>query len=58
MKSILSYRKVSRERMIGFSLVDILIQALFVLFIALTIGYVDPEDREKTEIYERVGRDL
>ena len=35
-------KAVSRERVVGISFVDILIQAVFILFLAVTIGYTDP----------------
>jgi len=51
-------KAVSRERIIGISFVDILIQAVFILFLALTIGYVDPTQLIKIKEFEQVGRDL
>lgn len=39
-------RAVSRERVIGISFVDILIQAVFLLLLMLMVGYVDPEETE------------
>jgi len=58
-------RGVSRERIIGISFVDILIQAVFLLLLILMVGYIDPEeqillekiDPNKNE-YDGVGRDL
>jgi len=54
-------RRVSQERVIGISFVDILIQAVFVLLIALIVGYVDPvvkiEMEAKSE-YGQIGKDL
>ena len=51
-------RRVSQERVMGISFVDILIQAVFVLLIALMAGYIDPLERIKIEQYEQVGKDL
>ncbi len=51
-------KSVSRERLIGISFVDILIQAVFLLFIALTVGYQDPEVIEKIREYEAFGKDI
>lgn len=51
-------RAVSRERVIGISFVDILIQAVFVLFIVLVIGYIDPIEREQIQAYHQAGMDL
>lgn len=51
-------RNVSRERIIGISLVDILIQIVFVLFIALIAGYEDPENRLRKSEFEEAGREL
>ena len=54
-------RRVSQERVIGISFVDILIQAVFVLLVALFVGYVDPSVQivleEKSE-YAQIGKDL
>lgn len=47
--------------MIGISFVDILIQAVFVLLIALIVGYVDPLVRiemEQGSEYGQIGKDL
>jgi hypothetical protein len=55
------YRRVSQERVIGLSFVDILIQAVFVLLIALFVGYLDPTIRielEEKSAYGQVGKDL
>lgn len=49
---------MSRERIIGISLVDILIQIVFVLFIALIAGYEDPENRLRKSEFEEAGREL
>lgn len=49
---------MSRERIIGISLVDILIQIVFVLFIALIAGYEDPEIRLLKSEFEYAGREL
>lgn len=44
--------------MIGISLADILLQAVFLLFIALIIGYKDPQQLLLIQRYEQLGRDL
>ena len=49
---------MSRERIIGISLVDILIQVVFVLFIALIAGYEDPEIMLRNSKFEDAGREL
>lgn len=51
-------KAISRERLIGISFVDILIQAVFILFIALTVGYLDPIERFKIKDYAEAGKDL
>lgn len=51
-------KAISRERLIGISFVDILIQAVFILFLALTVGYTDPMNLYKIKEYEQAGRDL
>jgi hypothetical protein len=51
-------KSVSRERLIGISFVDILIQAVFLLFIALTVGYQDPVVIENIKEYAEAGKDL
>ena len=54
-------RKVSQERVIGISFVDILIQALFVLLVALLVGYMDPTERSALVVegaFGGVGKDL
>jgi hypothetical protein len=51
-------KSVSRERLIGISFVDILIQAVFLLFIALTVGYQDPIVIERIREYEAFGKDI
>jgi hypothetical protein len=53
-----SQRRVSQERVMGISFVDILIQAVFVLLLALMVGYIDPAEMEKIEKYEAAGKDL
>ena len=58
MFQLFGHRKVSQERVLGVSFIDILIQAVFVLLVALMIGYIDPVDRLKIELYEQVGLDL
>ena len=58
---MLNHRKVSQERVIGISLVDILIQAVFVLLLVLMVGYIDPvkkQNLEKQSEYGQVGKDL
>jgi len=58
---VLDQRRVSQERVIGISFVDILIQAVFVLLVALFVGYVDPTvkiDLENQAEYGQVGKDL
>jgi len=50
-------KAVSRERVIGISFADILIQAVFVLFIAMLIGYIDPDELEKIKAYQQAGLD-
>ena len=49
---------VSRERVVGLSLADILLQAVFLLFIALIIGYEDPIILLQIKEYAQVGKDL
>ncbi len=51
-------KSVSRERLIGISFVDILIQAVFLLFIALTLGYEDPVVIANIKEYADAGKDL
>ncbi|QQS16451.1 MAG: hypothetical protein IPK86_03235 [Neisseriales bacterium] len=51
-------REVSRERLIGISFIDILIQAIFVLFLALGVGYMDPIEREEAEEAKRKLHDI
>jgi len=54
-------RRVSQERVIGISFVDILIQAVFVLLVALFVGYVDPSVQivlEEQSEYGQIGKDL
>lgn len=53
-----SQRRVSQERVMGISFVDVLIQAVFVLLIALMVGYIDPAQMEKIEKYAAAGLDL
>lgn len=50
-------KAVSRERVIGISFADILIQAVFVLFIAMLIGYIDPDELDKIKEYQQAGLD-
>ncbi len=51
-------KKVSRERVIGISFVDILIQAIFVLMIAFVVGYVDPVQKLQLKEFFEAGKDL
>jgi hypothetical protein len=51
-------RGVSRERIIGISFVDILIQTVFLLLLILIVGYVDPIESLKIKEYEDIGKDL
>ena len=61
-------RGVSRERIIGISFVDILIQAVFLLLLILMVGYVDPvqqllyekavKDKPTMNEFEGIGKDL
>lgn len=51
-------RRVSQERVMGISFVDILIQAVFVLLVAFMVGYIDPAEKVKTEKYAAAGLDL
>ena len=55
---MLDRRAISRERVIGISFVDILIQGIFVLFVLLVVGYIDPEDLDKIKEYQQVGLDM
>jgi hypothetical protein len=55
---MLDSRAVSRERIIGISFVDILIQAVFLLLLILIVGYVDPIEILKLKEYEDIGKDL
>lgn len=60
-ESMFDQRRVSQERVIGISFVDILIQAVFVLLVALFVGYVDPEIQVtigENSKYGEVGKDL
>ena len=58
MISPLNNRRVSQERVLGISFVDILIQAVFVLLVALMVGYVDPVERLQLKDYAEAGKDL
>lgn len=49
-------KKVSQERVMGISFVDILIQAVFLLLLILMVGYVDPEDPKFQ--FDEAGKDL
>jgi hypothetical protein len=42
----------------GISFVDILIQVIFILLVALMAGYIDPVERLKIEQFEQAGKDL
>lgn len=55
---ITNRKAVSRERLIGISFVDILIQAVFILFLALTVGYTDPSEKIKVKEYQDAGVDF
>jgi hypothetical protein len=55
---ITNQKAVSRERLIGISFVDILIQAVFILFLALTVGYNDPVIMLNIKEYAEAGKDL
>lgn len=55
---ITNRKAISRERLIGISFVDILIQAVFILFLALTIGYTDPVNLINIKEYAEAGKDL
>jgi len=55
---ITNRKAVSRERLIGISFVDILIQAVFILFLALTVGYTDPVNLMMIKEYAVAGKDL
>jgi hypothetical protein len=54
---VFNSKKVSQERVMGISFVDILIQAVFLLLLILMVGYVDPVEQIKFEFYE-AGKDL
>jgi hypothetical protein len=58
MNSPFNNRRVSQERVLGFSFVDILIQAVFVLLVALMVGYVDPLEKLQLKDYAEAGKDL
>jgi len=47
-------KNTSRERLMGISFIDILIQAIFLLFLGMTVGYMDPTDKE----YTQLGKDM
>jgi hypothetical protein len=51
-------KAVSRERVIGISFVDILIQAVFLLLVALSVGFTDPLNLLRIKEFEQVGKDL
>lgn len=51
-------KSLSRERVIGISLADILLQAVFLLFIALIVGYKDPQQLLLIQKFEQLGKDL
>jgi hypothetical protein len=54
---VFNSKKVSQERVMGISFVDILIQAVFLLLLILMVGYVDPLDQVNFEFSE-AGKDL
>jgi hypothetical protein len=54
---VFNSKKVSKERVMGISFVDILIQAVFLLLIILMVGYVDPLEQNKYE-FDEVGKDF
>jgi hypothetical protein len=54
---VFNSKKVSQERVMGISFVDILIQAVFLLLLILMVGYVDPVEQVKFEFSE-AGKDL
>jgi hypothetical protein len=54
---VFNSKKISQERVMGISFVDILIQAVFLLLLILMVGYVDPIDQEKFK-FDEAGKDL
>jgi hypothetical protein len=54
---VFNSKKVSQERVMGISFVDILIQAVFLLLLILMVGYVDPIIQTNYEFHE-AGKDL
>jgi hypothetical protein len=55
---VFNSRKVSQERVMGISFVDILIQAVFLLLLILMVGYVDPLDQQIKFEFSEAGKDL
>jgi len=53
-----SKKAVSRERVISISFIDIFVQALFLLLLLLTVGYIDPLDRLKIAKERQAGADF
>jgi hypothetical protein len=51
-------RKVSQERVMGISFVDVLMQVIFVLLVVLMVGYIDPEEKDALNKYSKLGQDL
>jgi hypothetical protein len=51
-------KKVSRERVIGISFIDILIQTVFVLMLAYVVGFVDPVQKLQLKEFYEAGKDL
>lgn len=58
MKLFSSRKSISRERVVGISLADILLQAIFLLFIALLVGYKDPKEWVVLQESSAIGKDL
>lgn len=55
---MLNHKAVSRERVIGISFVDVLIQAIFILFVLLLVGYIDPDEMKKIKEHQQLGMDM
>ncbi len=53
-----SKKAVSRERVISISFIDVFVQALFLLLLLLTVGYMDPLDRLKIAKEREAGADF
>jgi hypothetical protein len=58
MSDYFSRRKVSQERVMGISFVDVLMQVIFVLLVVLMVGYIDPEEQDELNKYSKLGQDL